>query len=177
MSVLRATPKAKDLPNQVRGKGNGQFTEVEVPADYEVVLESFETYDKTDVGKTKGWIFNYSCEYAPGKSVIFDLYLAHTDAGLWKIVEVFDAHGSPSEDGVERDYNPNEILGTMAAAFVDFPRDKAGQPTSTYRGIERVYALPHDDEIEALVPAATPEPVAIPEPGLDNQTAEEPATL
>jgi hypothetical protein len=176
MAAIKGTPTAKDLPRPNRTPGGGSFTEVEVPGDYEVKLEAYTSYDKTSEGKTKGWIFTYSCEYAPGKSVDFDLYLAHSGNALWKIVEAFDAHGSPSEDGVERTYDPDEIVGSLAAAHVDFPRDKAGQPTSTYRGIERLFPLPDDSEIQELVPeeADTPQPVEIPSV---TDEAEEPEIL
>lgn len=174
--VLRAEVKAADLPRPRGEQGEGSFTEIEVPGDYEVVLEAVEDYDFTDKGKTAGWIFKLRCEYAEGRSVVFDHYLAHTDKGMWKINEAFDAlEAADLEEGV-REFNPNSLIGNVCAAHIDFPRDSAtNEPTSKYREIRWLFRLPDDAEIQELVPDATPTPE--PEPGLDNQTAEEPTTL
>ena len=174
--VLRAEVKAKDLPRPRGEQTEGSFTEIEVPADYEVVLESVDDYDFTSRGKSKGWIFNFRCEYAEGRSVVFQHYLAHSDGSLWKITEAFDALEGPIEEGT-RDFTPDKLVGSMCAAHIDFPRDKAtNEPTSNYREIRWLFRLPDDAEITALVPDADP-PTPEPEPGLDDQTAEEPTTL
>ena len=61
---------------------SGQYSDIEVPGDYEVVLVSIEDYDKTEEGKTRGWVATYSCETPDGGSVNFDDYLAFTESSL-----------------------------------------------------------------------------------------------
>jgi hypothetical protein len=161
MSAIAYTPKASDLPNPARGQG-GSFNELDVPGDYEVRLEAYEDYDN---GRTNGWIFRYSCETPSGGSVEFPVYLPHSV--MWKVVQHFDALGSPTEADVRRTYDPAEVVGRVAAAHIDFPRDTFGNPTSKYREIRFVFPLPDDAEIQELQGedpvASTPEPVDLPD--------------
>ncbi len=146
-TVITVTPTADELPSS----GGGLYNEIEVPGDYEVVLESVEDYDKGP--ERKGWIFFYSCETPSGGSVEFKSYLSFSSKARWKIYDTFEAHGSSSEEGVQRELDASSLIGTKAGAFIDFPRDKTtGEPTSQYRGIEKIFAL-------ADAPAGTPEPV------------------
>jgi hypothetical protein len=146
-TVITLTPTADELPSS----GGGLYNEIEVPGDYEVRLEAVEDYDKGP--DRKGWIFIYSCETPSGGSVEFKSYLSFNKAARWKIMDTFDAHGSSSEDGVQRELDPNALIGSSVGAFIDYPRDKStGEPTSQYRGIEKIFTL-------ADAPAGTPEPV------------------
>ena len=159
MTAIKATPRASDLPDPNRGKG-GNYSEIEVPGDYEVKLEKYEDYDKTKSGGTRGWKFFYSCETPSGGSVEFPVWIPYDQ--MWKITQHFDALGSPSEEDTERIFDPKELVGNMAAAHIDFPRDDFGDPTSKYREIRFVFPIPEDGEIETLA-EAQPEPVSIPE--------------
>jgi hypothetical protein len=159
-TVITATPTADELPSS----GGGLYNEIEVPGDYEVRLEDVENYDKGD--DRKGWIFIYSCETPSGGSVEFKSYLSFSKKARWKIFDTFDAHGSPSAEDTSRELDPNALIGSTVGAFIDYPRDKStGEPTSQYRGIEKIFALADESAIEA----STPTPVDL--------EAEAPATI
>lgn len=168
MGAIRYTPKAADLPNPNRGQG-GSYSELEVPGDYEVRLESFSDYDKTATGGTKGWIFEYQCETPSGGSVGFSVWIPHNQ--MWKVIQHFDALGSTSEEGESRVFDPKELVGNMAAAHIDFPRDDFQEPTSKYREIRYVFPIPDDADIQEiaaavedeLVEASVPEAVDLPD--------------
>lgn len=146
-TVITLTPRAEDLPSGA----SGLYNELEVPGDYEVRLESVDDYNKSN--DRRGWIFTYSCEVPSGGSVTFDVYLSFSGAARWKIFETFDAHGSPIEEDSQREFDPGTLIGSTVGAFIDYPRDKTtNEPTSQYRGIEKIFALVDE-------PAGTPEPV------------------
>lgn len=143
---IKYTPSAGSVAAAQAGPG-GAYAEIEVPGDYEVVLVGVENYDFTKDGKTKGWVATYSCETPSGGSVTFDDYLAFTDKAQFKIDQFFEAHASGLlQDEVETVLDPNAYVGTTVGAHIDFPRDKQGNPTSTYRGIERIFPLVDEDE-------------------------------
>ncbi len=146
-TVITATPTADQLPS-----GGGLYNEIEVPGDYEVRLETIEDYDKGE-GR-KGWVFTYSCETSSGGFVEFKEFLSFSEKARWKIFEVFEAHGSTSEEGTTRELDPNALVGSTVGAFIDFPRDKTtGEATSQYREIVKIFTL-------ADAPG-TPSPVAL----------------
>jgi hypothetical protein len=148
MGAITFTPTAKDLPRPNRGPGAGRYDEIEVPGDYEVKLEEWDTFDNTAKGGAKGWVFTFSCETPSGGSVPFDTHLGFGDNARWKIVEVFDACGQQSAEGVARSFDPDDIVGSVIGAHIDFPRDKTtGEATSKYREIRYVFALPDDADI------------------------------
>lgn len=129
-------PEAKDLGQ------SGLYAEIEVPGEYEVVLEDTDNYDKRAEEKSYGWVFKYSCETPSGGSVDFDLYLSHEGKSRWKLNQTLEAHGVVLEDGVRIEVDPNALIGSKVGALIDFPRDKMGVPTGDYRRIQKVFALP-----------------------------------
>ena len=137
---IKYTPKKGSL-------SSGQYSDLEVPGDYEVVLTAVENYDKTDVGKSKGWVATYSCETPSGGSVNFDDYLSFSEAAQFKIDAFFQAHapGLLAEE-VESTLNPSDFIGTKVGARIDFPRNKQGEQTGDFRGIVRVFALVDEEE-------------------------------
>ena len=131
---------------------SGQYSDIEVPGDYEVVLVSIEDYDKTEEGKTRGWVATYSCETPDGGSVNFDDYLAFTPKARFKIEDFYKAHapGFQAEE-VEATLNPSELIGTTVGARIDFPRNKQGEQTGDFRGIVRVFALAAIEDLDESV--------------------------
>jgi hypothetical protein len=161
MSAIRYTPRAADMPNPNRGQG-GSYTEIEVPGDYEVKLESYKNYDNTaKEGGTKGWVFTYSCETPSGGSVPFTVYLPFSQ--MWKIILHFTALGSVVTEDEGRDFDPEELLNSVTAAHIDFPRDQLNNPTSKYREIRYVFPIPQDSDIVEIIEASTPEVVELPD--------------
>lgn len=160
-TVINATPTAEQMPNQ---GATGLYQEIEVPGDYEVVLRDVEDYDKgTD---RKGWIFLYDCETPSGGTVEFKFWLSFSQSSRWKIFQAFDAHGQPIVEGENSEFDPNSLIGSMCGAHIDFDRDKdSGEATSSYRGIQRVFSLAEESDLEE----GTPEPVSL--------DAEAPATI
>ena len=143
---IKYTPEAGSVAAAKAGPG-GAYAEIEVPGDYEVVLIGVENYDFTKEGKTRGWVATYSCETPSGGVVTFDDYLAFTEKAQFKIDQFFEAHASGLlQDGVEITADPNAYVGTTVGAHIDFPRNKQGEPTSTYRGIERIFPIVDKDE-------------------------------
>ncbi len=137
---IKYTPKKGAL-------SQGQYADIEVPGDYEVVLVSVENYDKTDVGKSKGWVATYSCETQHGQSVNFDDYLSFSEAAQFKIDAFFMAHApGVLKEEVEATLDPTQFIGTKVGARIDFPRNKQGEQTGDFRGIIRVYALVDEEE-------------------------------
>ncbi len=78
----------------------------------------------------------------------FDDYMAHSKAAAFKIDQFFEAF-SPGilTDEVESILDPTEFVGQTVGAHIDFPRNKdTGEPTSPYRGIERIFAIVDEAE-------------------------------
>ncbi len=150
-TVIEVTPTEEQLPSE----GGGLYSELDVPADYEVQLSKVEDYDKGP-GRN-GWIFNYTCETPSGGSVDFPVYLNFSEASRWKILQHFAAHGMTiTTDKLSLD--PNALSNDKIGAFIDFPREQGtGEPTSQYREIQKVYALAD----ESLIEAGTPSPVEL----------------
>ncbi len=156
--VITATPTADQMPSS-----GGRYNEIEVPGDYEVVLEDVEDYDKGP--DRTGWVFIYSCETPSGGSVEFKSYLSFSSKARWKIFDTFAAHGVEFDVDASREWDANSLIGGKVGAFIDYPRDDNNEPTSQYRGIEKIFALAD----ETLIEEGTPTPVDL--------EAETPATI
>ena len=150
---MPATPRrlevtAKDLEGKPEFSG-GTYAEIDVPDDYEIFLADVSDYDKRDEGKTHGWEFLYQIETSTGPAD-FRVFLSLSKSARWKIIEVFAAHGIDLEVVGIHDADPNAIVGETIGGHVDFPRDKDGEPSSTYREIQAFFPLveaPEDPEV------------------------------
>jgi len=149
-TVITFTPSADDMP-----KSGGLYSELDVPGDYEVVLDRVEDYDNGP--KRKGWIFFYDCETPSGGHVEFKHYLNFNATARWKITETFAAHGDAVSEEAERAWDANALIGQKVGAHIDFGTDReTGEPT-IYREIKRVFALaeaPQPVALEAEAPEA-----------------------
>ena len=145
---IKYTPKKGSL-------SQGQYSDIEVPGDYELVLTAVENYDKTSEGKSKGWVASYDCETPNGGTVNFDDYLSFSEAAQFKIDAFFQAHapGLLAEE-VESVLDPTKFIGTKVGGRIDFPRNKQGEQTGDFRGIVRIFALVDEEEFFGELVAA-----------------------
>jgi hypothetical protein len=71
--------------------------------------------------------------------------------------------GSVVTEDEGRDFDPEELLNSVTAAHIDFPRDQLNNPTSKYREIRYVFPIPQDSDIVEIIEASTPEVVELPD--------------
>ena len=134
------------------GSKGGAYAELDVPADYEMVLVSTEDYDKTAEKKSKGWLFKYDVETPSGTTVPFNVYLSFGKNARWKMVEVLEAHDLDLSEGVQG-VDPASIEGDIVGGHIDYPRDDEGEPTSNYREVQTVFSLAEEPEEDEEAPA------------------------
>jgi hypothetical protein len=140
---MSATARQFDIPQEDLdndGGGGGAYAEIEVPGDYEVTLVDVEDYDKRSEGKSFGWVWTYEAETPSGKTVPFRTWTAFSPAARWKLIEVLEAHGVDIEAGINS-VDPNDFIGDVVGATIDFPRDKEEVPTSDFRELRSLFAL------------------------------------
>lgn len=136
----------EDIDSQ--GGGGGAYAELEVPNDYEATLTAVDDYDKRDKGKSQGWVWTYEVETPSGATVDFRLWTSFGKAARWKLLEVLEAHGVDVEQGIN-DVDPDDFVGDVIGATIDFPRDKeTDEPTSDFREIRVVFDLAASPEAE-----------------------------
>ncbi len=103
---------------QLDSAGAPSYDAIEVPADYEARLKTVEDYDKREDGGSYGWIFTYEIEGLP-----FKIWLAHSTAARWKLIETVHAHRPGffdvrDESGASSPVDPNEFIGDVVGAHV-----------------------------------------------------------
>lgn len=139
---MPATARQLDIPQEDLDSsgGAGAYAEIEVPGDYEVTLIDVEDYDKRSEGKSYGWVWTYEVETPSGNAVPFRTWTSFSKAARWKLIELLEAHGVDIEAGIN-DVDPNDFIGDVVGATIDFPRDKDDEPTSDFREIRFLFAL------------------------------------
>ena len=133
--------------------GGGAYAELEVPNDYQVTLIDVSDYDKREDGKTQGWVWTYEVDTPSGASVTFRTWTSFGKNARWKLLEVLEAHGVDVEAGIA-DVDPDDFIGDIVGGTIDFPRDKAGDPTSDFREITTLFPLvdsPVDAEVAEVL--------------------------
>lgn len=118
--------------------GGGAYAELDVPCDVPVRLSKVADYDKRSEGKSWGWVFYYMAETPSGNEVEFRTYLSFGENARWKLKEVLEAHGVQLVAG-NLEIDPEELIDDVLVGHIDFPRNKAGEPTSEYRELQAVY--------------------------------------
>jgi hypothetical protein len=127
----------KFTDEDLAGGGDGAYAELQVPGDFPARLEDVLDYDKRKDGKSWGWIFRYMVATPSGSEVKFDDYLSFGDNARWKLVKTLGAHGIDLDN--LSDVDPNDLIGDELMATIDFPRNKQGEATSTYREIKELF--------------------------------------
>lgn len=141
---MPATPRrveitAEDLASAKRGPRDYDYNDIEVPGDYEAILEDVNDHTK---GENVGWKFTFSILGCP-----FDEYVMLTKASRWKFVQTMTAFGYPLAEGIDN-FDPNAFIGTSVGATVDWQKDpeQAGDGPN-YREIKALFPL--TEELEA----------------------------
>lgn len=148
------------------GAGTGTWEEIVVPNNYRLVCSNVEDYEGKD-GKPGGWIVYHEIETSTGPC-IFRTWLSFSVKARWKLVDVFEAHGIDLRRVGVADADPKDLLGTACGGFVDFPRDRSGEPTSDYRDIIEFFPLVEEEDIAEPVSAEEPfEPGTAPDTELE----------
>ena len=116
---MSATPAAFMVTDEdLESAGAPSYDAIEVPGDYEATLTAVEDYDKRDKGGSHGWIFTYRIMGLP-----FKMWVAHSPASRWKLIEVVHAHAPGffdvrDADGASKPVNPDAFVGSTVGAHV-----------------------------------------------------------
>ncbi len=127
--------------DELADAGPASYDAIEVPGDYTATLSEIIDYDKTEIGKTKGWEATFRVEGLP-----FKVWIAHSTAARFKLIEFVHAFRPGffdvrNDDGSSRPVDPNEFIGETVGAHVildesmDIPR----------KVIQYIFELPETD--------------------------------
>lgn len=153
---MPATPQkiditAKDIEQAQRRESEYDYSDIEVPGDYEATLVDVNDHE-TERGK--GWRFTFEIMGCP-----FDEYTMFSKKAKWKLLQVIEALGYPLEEGIA-DFDPNAYVGVVVGAHVDWQHDPDEHDGANYREIK--YVFPYD-----------PDEVAVEEDVEDEEATEE----
>lgn len=149
-------------PEEVAGKGEGLYSDLEVPGDFKATLTKVEDFDNRTRGGSFGWIFHYSVESNKGTTVPMKSYIALSDKARWKVREVLKAHQYPLEELLNLD--PESLVGDTVGVHIDFGTDRDTGEKTQYRELQSFFKLPNSDQLELFSEPAAPVAEAGPPP-------------